>query len=117
MIRMIFVVLLIAILKTPGASGQDELERGGTLPLRLRASGTLPLKLNGEATSGANSRIATQITITQATPESLTDAAGAAIHLGGRQFARRGGARHERLAAGRTEMLQDRHRTLQLCSI
>lgn len=80
MIRMIFVVLLIAILKTPGAAGQDDLERGGTLPLRLRAGGTLPLKLGGEATSNANSRIATQITITQATAESLSGSAGAALN-------------------------------------
>lgn len=78
MIRMILLVLMIALLKTPIASAQEDLERGGTLPLRLRSGGTLPLKLNGEAISGP-SRVGTQITITRATADALAGNAANAV--------------------------------------
>ena len=99
--RLIFAVLLIALLKTVGASGQElaaEPLRGrgdgtlplgsgllandGTLPLRLGADGTLPLRLHGDAgaLAGTGVRLPTQVVITQAIQNAMDQVASAALH-------------------------------------
>lgn len=81
MTRLIFLALLIAILKTPGAFARAG---DGSLPLMLPGDGSLPLKLSGEASSGAN-HLATKITLTSATQDALEGGAADALscHMSG----------------------------------